>query len=105
MTILPRGVAQPAELKKQIDALAPFPPGVANLRYDVEDDWTGEPVIFFWITLTDESSELPILHQTAQRIRNYIEERLGPLGKWDLFPHISFRSQSEQAMLQGKNFG
>ena len=105
MTVLPRGVAQPAELKKQLDALAPFPPGVANLRYTIEDDWTGEPVIFFWITLTDEASDFAVLHQTAQRITNFIEEGLDPVGKWDLFPHFSFRSQSEQAQLQGKDFG
>ena len=105
MIILPRGVAHRTELDEKIKSLAPFPPGVVNLRYTVEDDWSGDTSIFFWITLSDESSERPILHQTAQSIRNYITEKLDPAGQWDLFPHFHFRSQSEQAMLKGKKFG
>jgi hypothetical protein len=45
--ILPRGVAQPAELVKHVEALAPFPAGVVNFRYTVENDWSGDPAIFF----------------------------------------------------------
>ena len=63
--ILPRGVAQPAELGKHLNALAPFPPGVVNLRYTIENDWSGDSVIFFWITLSDEAARRPVLPKTA----------------------------------------
>jgi hypothetical protein len=69
MPYLPRGVAQPTELIQHLNALAPFPPGVVNLRSTVEDDWSGDPAIFFWITLSDEAAHPPILSQTTRRIR------------------------------------
>jgi hypothetical protein len=47
MPYLPRGVAQPTELIKRLNALAPFPPEVVNLRYMVDNDWSGDPAIFY----------------------------------------------------------
>jgi hypothetical protein len=104
MTILPRGVAQPAELIKHLNALGPLP-GVANLRYTVEDDWIGDPAIFFWITLSDEAAHLTILPQTSRRIRKFITQKLDPAGQWGLIPYFNFRSQSEQAKLKDEDFG
>ncbi len=103
--ILPRGVSQPAELSKHVNALAPFPAGVVNLRYTVENDWSGDPAIFFWITLSDESARPPILSQTGRRIMDFITQRLDPAGQWGLIPYFNFRSQSEQANLKEEVFG
>ena len=103
--ILPRGVAQPAELAKQIKALAPLPPGVVNLRYTVEDDWSGDPAIFFWVTLSDEAAQRARLGETARGVKDFITQRLDPAAQWDLFPHFYFRSQSEQARLKEEVFG
>ena len=103
--ILPRGVAQSAELVKHINALTPFPAGVANFRYTVENDWSGDPAIFFWITLSDEAARREVLSQTSRRIMDFIVERLDPVGQWDLIPYFNFRSQSEQASLKEEVFG
>src|ERR1035437_4722379 len=65
---LPRGVAQPVEFIKRLNALAPFPRGVVNLRYTVENDWSGDPAVFFWITLADEAAHPSILPETTRRI-------------------------------------
>jgi hypothetical protein len=105
MPYMPRGVAQPAELIKHLDALAPFPPGVVNLRYTLEDDWSGDPAIFFWITLSDEATIPAILSETTRRITNFVKQRIDPAGQWGLIPYFYFRSQSEQAKLKGKAFG
>ena len=102
---LPRGIAQPTELIKQINALAPYPPGVVNLRYSVADDWSGDPAIFFWITLSDEASRRGVLSQNSQCIRDFITQRLDPIGQWGQIPYFSFRSQSEQAKLRDEVFG
>jgi hypothetical protein len=105
MPYLPRGVAQPTELIEHLNALAPFPPGVVNLRYTVDNDWSGDPAIFFWITLSDEAAHPAILSQTARRIRNVITHQLDPAGQWGLIPYFNFRSQSEQAKLKEEVFG
>jgi hypothetical protein len=103
--ILPRGVAQPIELAKGVSALEPFPTGVVNFRYTVENDWSGEPAMFFWITISDEAARHAILSQTSRRIRDFVTERLDPLGQWGLIPYFNFRSQSEQANLKEEVFG
>jgi hypothetical protein len=103
--ILPRGVAQPAELVKHVEALAPFPAGVVNFRYTVENDWSGDPAIFFWITLSDEAARRDVLSRTSRGIMDSISQRLDPIGQWDLIPYFNFRSQSEQASLKEEVFG
>jgi hypothetical protein len=102
---LPRGVAQPTELIKHLNALAPYPSGVVNLRYSVDSDWSGDPAIFFWITLSDEAARREVLSQTSRRIMDSITQRLDPIGQWGLIPYFSFRSQSEQARLREEVFG
>lgn len=105
MPYLPRGVAQPAELTKRLQALAPLPPGVVNFRYTVENDWSGEPSIFFWITLSDEAADRRVLPKTTKRITDLIAQRLDPAGQWGLIPYFNFRSESEQAKLKEEVFG
>jgi len=100
-----RGLAQPAEIDKQFKSLPPFPPGVVKVRYTLEDDWTGEPVIFFWITLSDDAARDEVLHQTSRQVRDFITERLDPMAQWGLFPHFYVRSQSEQEQLKDPAFG
>jgi hypothetical protein len=105
MPYLPRGVAQPAELVKHLNALGPFPPGVVNLRYTLDDDWSGDPAIFFWITLSDEAARTPALSETAKRIKSFITQQLDPVGQWGLIPYFNFRSRSEQEKLKEEVFG
>ena len=105
MPILPRGVAQPTELIKHFNALYPFPPGVVKALFTVENDWSGDPAIFFWITLSDEAAHPAILSETTRRIMNFITQQLDPAGQWDLIPYFNFRSQSEQAKLKEEVFG
>lgn len=103
--ILPRSAAQPEDIEDQFNALAPFPPGVVNVRYTLDEDWTGDPAIFFWATLSDEAVQRPERHQNCRRITDHITERLDPLGQWGLFPYFYFRSQSEQAKLKDPAYG
>ena len=102
---LPRGLRQTAELNRHVEELAPLLPGVVDLRYRIDDDWSGDPGIFFSITLSDEAASRAILGQTSRRIMNLITERIDPMAQWDLIPYFSFRSQSEQENRKEEVFG
>jgi hypothetical protein len=107
MSYLPRGVAQPKELTKCVNKLAPWPPefGVVNWRWLPDSDWNGDPAIFFWITLSDEAADPAILPQNTRPITDYIKQKVDPVGRWDLIPYVNFRSQSEQEKLKEEVFG
>jgi hypothetical protein len=101
-----KGVAEPIEL---IQSLADFgsqlPPEVVNWRYTIEGDWSGDPGLFFWITISDEAAQRDRLSDVSRRIHAAIEERLNPFGEWGLIPYVSLRSRSEQDKLQEPLFG
>lgn len=100
--ILPRGLAQPTELIKQINALAPYPSGVVKVHFTVDEDWSGAPAIFFYVTLSDEAAARPKkdLLQISRGIEEYVKKRIDPIGQWGLIPYFYFRSQSEQENLK-----
>jgi hypothetical protein len=100
-----RELARPSELNEHLDALTPFPPGVVRLRYTFDDDWSGDPAIFFWITLSDDASRKEVLPETGRRVMDFITQRLDPMVQWGLIPYFNFRSQSEQAKLKEEVFG
>src|ERR1700743_661685 len=103
--IFPRGVVESTQLAGHLKALEPFPPGVVNLRYTVEDDWSGDPAMFFWITLSDEAARRGGLFPSSPRIIDFITEQVAPAGQGGLIPYFNFRSQSEQARLKEEVFG
>jgi hypothetical protein len=105
MPYLPRGVAQPQELLKNLNTLQPFlPPAVVKWRYTL-DDWSGDPSIFFWITLSDEAAKPQNLPQITKYVTGVIAERINPRGQWGLIPYLNFRSQSEQRRSRMKFLG
>jgi hypothetical protein len=103
---LPRGIAQPTELHKSLNALrSAIPSAIVNWRYTIGDDWSGEPAIFFWVTLSDEAAKRRNLQDATRQIIDLVNQRVNPLSQWGLIPYFSFRSQSEQARLQEEVFG
>jgi hypothetical protein len=99
-----RGLAQPAELNERLKDLMPFLPGVVRLRCTFDDDWSGDPAIFFWITLSDDAARKEVLSRTGRRVMDFITQRLDPMAQWGLIPYFNFRSQSEQAKLREEVF-
>lgn len=101
MAHLAKGIAQPAELLKKFHQLAHVAiPGVMKWRYTFEDDWSGDPAIFFWVTLTDEASEPQNLPHTKATFIATIDNHVDLRGEWGLIPYFSFRSVSEQSELK-----
>ena len=96
-----RAFAQQAQLDEAINDLTPtLGPDVVRLTYTLGQDWTGEPAIFFRIVLSDRASRRDQLRNATNQVTNAIEQRLQPLEQWGVLPYFSFRSQSEQAVLQ-----
>jgi hypothetical protein len=93
-----------ANLVKHLDALGSLPPGVVNLRYTVENDWSGDPAIFFWITLSDEAAHPATLSQTARRIRSF--DHATPRPGRSMGPHsvLQFPEPIRTGEAQGRGF-
>lgn len=105
MPLLARGVAHAEELQKELNSIIPQPtPGVVKWRYNFADDWSGDPAIFFWVTLTDEASKKENLFNTSSAFEKLIRDRIDFQNDWDLIPYFYFRSESEQAKLQDKAY-
>ena len=83
-------------VKAAADALAP---DVVRIRYDLSEDWSGAPSIFFRIVLRDDALINADQWELSQRISHRIlsEVQSDELG---LQPYFSFRSVSEQAQLK-----
>jgi len=74
-------------------------PEVVPIRYSFDDDWSGEPSVFFRILLTDTASDPATLSEVAQRISMRLadEARTDEIG---LHAYFNFRSESEQAAIK-----
>jgi hypothetical protein len=84
------------------DAVKEFSPDVIHIRYEVKEDWSGDPAIYFRVLVSDEASTAR-LHEVATELKRRMEERLDFL--WlEFFPYYRFRNVSEQAVLQEKSW-
>jgi hypothetical protein len=90
-----------SELVKKFNQLAHVViPGVVQWRYTFENDWSGDPAIFFWVILTDEASKPQNLRQARAAFIATINNHVDLPGEWGLIPYFNFRSRSEQAKLK-----
>ena len=83
-------------VKRATRALAP---DVVRIRYSLDNDWIGDPSVFFRIVLSDDASSKAQLSDIAEKVALRIlnEVKTEELG---LHPYFNFRSFSEQAQLQ-----
>lgn len=101
MPYLAKGVAQAGELIKRLDELNSVRiPGVVKWRYTLENDWSGDPAIFFWVTLTDKATKPANFQRTKAAFIDTIKNHADLIGDWGLLSYFSFRSESEQAKLK-----
>ena len=74
-------------------------PSVKRIRYDIDQDWTGEWAIFFRVLLSDDASEPKNLREIAPQVVQKMSDRLD-LAVLGMFPYFNFRSEAEQALLK-----
>jgi hypothetical protein len=103
---LPRGAAQPPELTAKLIALkSSMPPVVVHWRYTIDKDWSGDPALFFWVTLSNDAAKPENLAASTTAVHTAILQHIDPIHDWGLIPYFNFRSQSEQAALKEEVFG
>jgi hypothetical protein len=101
MAYLAKGVAQASDLVKRFNRLSHVViPGVEKWNYTFEDDWSGDPAIFFWVIVNDEASKPQNLRQVRAAFMAQINKDVDLPGEWGLIPYFNFRSRSEQAKLK-----
>ncbi len=77
-------------------------PEVVRVRYNIGEDWTGDPALYFRVVLADSAVDLRDLEsvgRVTERIRRAFWDQVHPLENWGLFPHFNFRTNSEQEHL------
>jgi hypothetical protein len=82
-----------ADIRRAVSKLGPE---VVHVAYNVGEDSTGEPSIFFRIVLDDAAAREEALADTTSRIAAALFDKVRPIENWGLHPYFNFSSQSEQ---------
>ena len=92
----PRVWVNPAQIAKALKrAERNLAPDVVRILYSLDDDWTGEPSIFFKVVLSDDAaSRESKLGEIAQRVINTVRNKVKP-EELGLNSFFNFRSLSE----------
>ena len=86
--------------QRRIDDIAmDLAPDVVRIRFNVAQDWSEHPAIYFRVVLADNASRGDRLADVTGRVTAKLFDELG-LASLDYIPYFRFRSQSEQARLK-----
>ena len=98
--VVPTELAKEPQINAAVtEVVSQLSPSVRRIRYDIEQDWTGQWAIFFRVLLSDDASKPGNLRQIVPRIIWTMSERLN-LPDLGMFPYFNFRSETEQALLR-----
>ncbi len=98
-----KGFLKRDQLDNAVSAMIPLlGPDVERLRYTVEEDWSGDPAIYFKIVLSDDASLNDSLRNATMQIEAAIDSHLDPLLEWGLLSYFNYRSHSEFSARQEK---
>jgi hypothetical protein len=94
---IPAGLVHQKELDAHVErAKARLGPEVAHVAYRIREDSTGEPSIFFRITLLDWATAESKITEVTGRVAEILFNEIRPVDNWGLRPYFNFRSYSEQ---------
>src|SRR5262245_40625041 len=92
-----------AELKefeeKVQETAKKFPEDVVRIRYSFDEDWSGDPAIYFRIVLSDDASKRERLWESSEGVRKALLQDL-QLNESDYLSYFNFRSKSEEDKLK-----
>ena len=105
---IPTGFLNQTEVEKAVDKfIKTLGPEVVRVRYNIGEDWTGDPALYFRVVLADsvatsdrETSSIPLSGSRTPSSTNFSHLR-----NWGLFPHVNFRSNAENYQLQRSQMG
>lgn len=102
----------PTELRKDAligaaikTVMQEFSPKVKHIRYSIGKDWSDEWAIFFRVVVSDEFAADPVRQRVE--FRNRITDRIMDeldLPNLDMWPHVDFRTESELAARNDKDW-
>jgi hypothetical protein len=96
MPIVPSGLVHRGQVDAEIkSAVRNLGPEAVHVAYNIGEDSTGEPSIFFRIVLADSAIDEDTLADRTWAIQSTIMDQLEPIENWGLHPYFNFRSQSE----------
>lgn len=81
------------------------PRGVVRIRFNLGEDWDGDPAMYFRVVVTDEAAtvrerigefEFVGIGNLGQEILQAIDDRIAPY-EYGMFAHLNVRTESEQA--------
>jgi hypothetical protein len=95
---IPTRYIDSTEVDKAVDEfLKTLGPEVVRVRYNIGEDWMGNPALYFGVVLSDSVAGSPAaFHGAARRIRRSIFDQLKALENWDKLGFISLRQLSKQ---------
>lgn len=101
---VPASLVRPGEISKDVAATAKaLAPDVVRVRHEIASDWSGDPAIFFRVTLTDRAASEERLAEVTRKVRTRFRDRIS-FDEMGLLPYFSFRSASEQAELRDESW-
>ncbi|HXB72365.1 MAG TPA: hypothetical protein VNY05_29270 [Candidatus Acidoferrales bacterium] len=74
-------------------------PNVVGIIPTLDNDWMGQPAVFFMVILSDAASRRDQLLKVTNHVSSVIVQQVQPLEQWGVLPYFNFRSQSEQAKI------
>lgn len=69
-------------------------PEVEHVAYRIREDSSGEPGIFFRITLVDSATAEDLISEVSGRVVTSLLEEVGPIENWGLRPYFNFRGHT-----------
>ena len=69
-----------------------------HIRYEIDQDWSGDWAIFFRVLLSDDASKRQNLRDVMSKVMDGLSDRID-FPAIGLQPYFNFRSQSEQAKM------
>ena len=97
---IPTRYIDTTEVEKAVDqVIKTLGPEVVRVRYNIGEDWTGDPALYFRVVLADSAVDLknlPEFGKLTERVRRTFWDQVHPLESWGLFPHFRFRTKAEQ---------
>ena len=72
---------------------------VVRVRYSFGEDSTGDPAVYYKVTLRDSASRDKKIGPVSFRIMRILDEDLHLIEEWGLLAYFNFRSQSDQERL------
>jgi hypothetical protein len=85
--------------QEQVDRIArDLAPDVVRIRFNVGQDWSEHPAVYFRVILSDEASRGDRLADVTGRVSRRLLDELR-LTELEHLPYFRFRNQSEQAKM------